>query len=125
MREKLKNYNVPVLIASLLFIIGVCGYIAYDYKSLFASKSQEKEIVKEPEKAEPINTVVEVKEPDHSNINGYWESEPTKEGAYLHFDISYPDVVNFDDNKGYIERSDNSRFIYVVNSKVIHHLLCK
>ena len=114
MKEKLKNYNIPVLIIALLFLTGTCGYLTSDQKLLSADRKKKEEVTKETEKVEPIDTVVEIKEIDHSNINGYWESEPTKEGAYLHFDISYPDVINFDENKGYIERSDNSRFIYTL-----------
>ncbi len=115
MKERLKNYNIPILVLALLVLIGGFGYIVYDYSNLFVNNQNAvvedtKPEIKDEKKEEYI------KEPDHTLINGSWKTEILEDGRFLEFTINYPEVTNFDGTKGTVEYDAESKG-YIVTIK--------
>lgn len=117
MKERLKKYNIPILVLALLVLIGGFGYIVYDYSNLFVNNQNAvventKPEIKDEKKEESI------KEPDHTLINGYWKTETTEDGRFLEFTIDYPEVTNFDGTKGTVKYdSKTKRYIVTIKHK--------
>ena len=79
------------------------------------SKNEESEqVIEKDPRAELVEQLRQTERPkaDFSKINGYWESDKREDGAYLHFTIDYPKVLNFDGNEGQIGRAENSKYLY-------------
>jgi len=116
MKERLKKYNIPILVLALLILIGGFGYIVYDYSNLFVNDQnavvENTETKPEEKQQEPIADP----EPDHTLINGYWKTEILEDGRFLEFTINYPEVTNFDGTKGTAEYDAESKG-YIVTIK--------
>ncbi len=116
MREKLKNYNIPMLVLSLLIMTGCFGYVIYNRNNIFGDIDAQNNVVSVDHVENKKEEVVESKEPDHTLINGYWKSETTEEGRFLEFTIDYPEVTNFDGAKGTVRYDPESKR-YIVTIK--------
>ena len=115
MKNRIKLYNVPALVMALLIIIGISGYLIYNYVSIFGdqniaeSQTEKTDVIKDDKKEETKEPV-----PDPTLINGTWKSEVTEDGVFLEFTIDYPEVTNFNGIKGMVYDSDNGKYPYMI-----------
>lgn len=115
-----KKNKLPIILLAVLLLLAGGGCFAYanEYLSFLGigSTIQEETTDSEQEEktADPVNETAPVLRPDYSQINGSWISETTEDGRFLEFEINFPDVINFNDEIAHIERSDNSKYLYMI-----------
>ena len=120
---KNKIYNIPLLVVMIVSLIGgiVCAYINNDLEpiGLVFNKTNGVVVDNKPQETSDPQTETTITT-DYSLINGSWISEPTEDGAFLEFDINYPEVNNFNGYKGTIKESDKKEYDYVISFEDEH-----